>query len=98
MSLTIPDIQCVGCTLPVQFRSGNTSENFNMRTNADVIQTEFHDGQLLPMDSIAVCPVSVEDLAELVANVPVDLAAELARLAAWRALGRDAPPPSEFQA
>lgn len=69
-----------------------------MTQNAEVTQTEFHDGQLLPMDSIAVCPVSIEDLAELVAAVPVDLAGELARLAAWRALGRDAPPPSEFQA
>lgn len=69
-----------------------------MMQNIEVTQTEFHDGQLLPMDSIAVCPVSVEDLAELVANVPVDLAGELARMAAWRALGQDAPPPPEFDA
>jgi len=58
--------------------------------------TEFHDGTLLPMDSIAVCPVSIEDLAELVANVPVDLAGELARMAAWRALGLQAPPSADF--
>lgn len=69
-----------------------------MATNEDAIQAEYHDGQLLPMDSIAVCPVSVEDLAELVANVPVDLAGELARMAAWRALGQKAPTPSEFDA
>jgi len=68
-----------------------------MTQNIEVTQTEFHDGQLLPMDSIAVCPVSVEDLAELVANVPVDLAGELARMAAWRALGRNAPPPTNFE-
>lgn len=91
MSLTIPDIQCVGYASPLQFRGGNKSENFNMATNEDAIQAEYHDGRLLPMDSIAVCPVSIEDLTELVANVPVDLAGELARMAAWRAWGIDAP-------
>ena len=68
-----------------------------MTQHYEATQTDFHDGQLLPMDSIAVCPVSVEDLAELVAAVPVDLAGELARMAAWRALGMDAPPIAGFE-
>lgn len=57
---------------------------------------EYHDGRLLPMDAIAVCPISIEDLAELVSQVPRDLAAELARMAAWRAMGMTAPAPAEF--
>jgi|GEM_PF-4852744 len=57
---------------------------------------EFHDGELLPMDAIAVCPTSLEDLAELVAQLPRDLASELARMAAWRALGMEAPPTATF--
>ncbi len=58
-----------------------------MNVEIETADFEFHDGKLLPMDSIAVCPVSIEDLAELVTNVPIDLAGELARMAAWRALG-----------
>jgi len=57
---------------------------------------EFHDGELLPMDAIAVCPTSIEDLADLVAQLPRDLANELARMAAWRALGMEAPPTEHF--
>lgn len=79
-------ISSVGCASPAQFRNGTKRENFSRITNEDAIQAEYHDGQLLPMDSIAVCPVSAEDLTELVANVPVDLAGELARMAAWHAL------------
>ena len=61
---------------------------------ADV--ADFHDGELLPMDAIAVRPFLEDDLANLVANVPVRLAGELARLAAWRAMGMQAPPPADF--
>lgn len=50
------------------------------------------DGELLPMDAIAVRPYVEEDLAALVAQVPVNLAGELARMAAWRALGMVSPP------
>ena len=59
---------------------------------------EYHDGELLPMDAIAVCPTSIEDLEELVAQLPRDIANELARMAAWRALGLAAPPPANFLA
>ena len=55
---------------------------------------DYHDGELLPMDAIAVRPCCEEDLATLVASVPVSLAGELARLAAWRAMGMQAPPPA----
>lgn len=54
---------------------------------------EFHDGKLLPMDALAVNLLCLEDMSELVANVPPDLAAELARMAARRALGMDDPFP-----
>lgn len=50
----------------------------------------------VPLDSMVVCPFSEEDLAALVAQVPVCLAAELARLAAWRALGYECVPPENF--
>lgn len=55
-----------------------------------------HDGELLPMDAMAVRPYFEEDLAALVAQVPVCMAGELARMAAWRALGQIAPPASDF--
>lgn len=45
------------------------------------------DGTLLPIDAMAIRPFDEVDLAELVAQVPVCLAGELARMAAWRALG-----------
>jgi hypothetical protein len=54
------------------------------------------DGTLLPMDAIAVRPYWEEDLAALVAQVPICLAGELARMAAWRALGMDGPSPKSF--
>lgn len=57
---------------------------------------DFHDGELLPMDAIAVCPCLEEDLANLVSHVPMNMAGELARLAAWRAMGMEAPPPADF--
>ena len=56
------------------------------------------DGTLLPLGAIAVFPCCEEDLAELVAQVPIGLAGELARMAAWRALGMKAPPPVGFGA
>lgn len=56
----------------------------------------FHDGLVLPMDSIAVCPASDYDVAELIRLIPVGMASEVARWAAWRALGHDATPPAEF--
>lgn len=55
------------------------------------------DGTLLPMGAIAVFPCCEEDLAELVAQVPVCLAGELARMAAWRALGAKTPVPDAFK-
>lgn len=55
------------------------------------------DGTLLPIGAMAVFPFSEEDLAALVAQVPVHMAGELARMAAWRALGMDAPVPVEFE-
>ena len=66
-----------------------------MTQNIEVTQTEFHDGQLLPMDSIAVCPASDEDVAQLIRLIPISMAAEVARWAAWRALGYDATPASD---
>lgn len=57
---------------------------------------ESHDGELLPMDALSVRPFFEEDLVRLVAHVPVSLAGELARLAAWRAMGMDAPPSWDF--
>lgn len=68
-----------------------------MTQNIEVTQTEFHDGQLLPMDSIAVCPASDEDVAELIRQIPVCMAGEVARWAAWRALGYDTTPSAEFE-
>lgn len=56
------------------------------------------DGTLLPMGAIAVFPCCEEGLVELVAQVPICMAGELARMAAWRALGMEAPPPPEFDA
>lgn len=50
------------------------------------------DGTLLPLGAIAVFPCCEEDLAELVSQVPINMAGELARVAAWRALGMEAPP------
>lgn len=44
-----------------------------------------HDGKLLPMDAMAVRPYFEEDLAALVAQVPVCLAPYLANLASLRA-------------
>lgn len=52
-----------------------------------------HDGMLLPMNALAVNPLCLEDLAELVAAVPEDLAGVLARMAAWRSMGMDDPFP-----
>lgn len=54
------------------------------------------DGTLLPLGAIAVFPCCEEDLAELVSQVPASMAGELARMAAWRALGIEAPPPPGF--
>lgn len=59
---------------------------------------EMFDGELLPIDAMAVRPYWEEDLAALVAQVPVSLAGELARMAAWRAMGMEAPPPGDFNA
>jgi hypothetical protein len=56
------------------------------------------DGTLLPMGAVAVFPCLEEDLAELVTHVPLGLAGKLARMAAWRALGMDAPVPDGFDA
>lgn len=55
------------------------------------------DGQLLPLDAMAVRPFSEQDLSELVAQVPRNLAAELARMAAWRALGMSTEMPAKFR-
>lgn len=55
------------------------------------LEGQHHDGTLLPMNAIAVNPLCLEDLGDLVREVPEDLAAELARMAAWRALGMDDP-------
>lgn len=66
--------------------------------SASPIAVDHHDGTLLPMDALAVRPVCLEDLADLVAQVPRDLAAKLARMAAWRAAGMDAPVACGFDA
>lgn len=55
------------------------------------LEGQYHDGALLPMNAIAVNPLCLEDLGDLVRAVPEDLAAELARMAAWRAMGMDDP-------
>ena len=55
------------------------------------------DGTLLPLGAIAVFPCCEEDLVEFVSQVPICLADELARMAAWRALGMEAPPPRSFK-
>lgn len=54
---------------------------------------QYHDGKLLPMNAIAVNPLCLDDLVDLVAAIPEDLAAKLSRMAAWRALGMDDPFP-----
>jgi len=56
-----------------------------------------YDGELLPIDAIAVRPYWEEDLAKLVAHVPVCLALELARMAAWRSLRLAGPMPTSFK-
>lgn len=55
------------------------------------------DGTLLPLGAIAVFPCCEEDLASLVSQVPISMAGEFARMAAWRALEMDALRP-EFDA
>lgn len=55
------------------------------------------DGTPLPLGAIAVFPCCEEDLAELVSQVPISMAGELARMAAWRALGMEAPPLKSFK-
>jgi hypothetical protein len=55
------------------------------------------DGTPLPLGAIAVFPCCQEDLAHLVSQVPISMAGELARMAAWRALGMGAPPPKSFK-
>lgn len=50
-----------------------------------------------PSEAIAVIPHHMPDLEALVQQVPVELAGELARLAAWRSLGLAAPVPTSFQ-
>lgn len=69
-----------------------------MRNEAAAAANDYHDGALLPMEAVAVCPVSIDDLAELVAQVPRDMAGELARMAAWRAVGFNGVPPTQFEA
>ena len=49
-----------------------------------------------PLDAIAVIPNHAPDLEALVAQVPPELAGELARLAVWRAQGNELPPPKGF--
>jgi len=51
-----------------------------------------------PLDAVAVIPTHAPDLAALVRRVPRELAGELARLAAWRAIGGDGAPPARFDA
>ncbi len=50
------------------------------------------------LGAVAVIPDHAPDLAALVNMVPPGMAGELARMAAWRALGRKAPPPPGFDA
>lgn len=54
--------------------------------NNDTASADF-DGTLLPMGSLAVNPALEEDLANLIAHVPVCMAGALARMAAWRSMG-----------
>lgn len=49
-----------------------------------------------PLDVVAIIPSHAPDLEALVKMVPQALAGELARLAAWRALGFEASPPEGF--
>jgi hypothetical protein len=51
-----------------------------------------------PLEAVAVIPGHAPDLVALVNMVPPAIAGELARLAAWRALGIEAPPPRDFDA
>jgi hypothetical protein len=55
-----------------------------------------YDGTLLPLDALAINPCCEEDLANLVAHVPICMSGELARMAAWRALGMKLMPPQGF--
>ncbi len=50
------------------------------------------------LEAVAVVPTHAPDLAALVQRVPRELAGELARLAAWRAVGGDGAPPARFDA
>ena len=69
-----------------------------METQAIFTTAEsFHDGQLLPMDRLAVCPSFDEDVAGLIRQIPMGMASEVARWAAWRALGHDVTPPRDFE-
>lgn len=53
-------------------------------------------GERVPHGSIVVNPSVDADVAELIRQIPVDMATEVARWAAWRALGYDATPPADF--
>ncbi|MGR4877274.1 hypothetical protein [Pseudoxanthomonas sp. LARHCG66] len=48
-------------------------------------------------EAIAVIPHHMPDLEAFVMHVPVEMAGELARMAAWRSLGQAAPAPGDFQ-
>jgi hypothetical protein len=50
-----------------------------------------------PAEAIAVIPHYMPDLEAFVMRVPVEIAGELARMAAWRSLGQAAPAPRDFQ-
>lgn len=50
------------------------------------------------LDALAVIPWHMPDLEVLVRHVPRELAGELARLAAWRAVGGNGAPPRSFDA
>lgn len=69
-----------------------------IRAIGDHMKTKIEsDGTLLPLGAIAVFPSCKEDLAELVSQVPVTMAGELARMAAWRALGLEGSPTVHFE-
>lgn len=55
-----------------------------------------HTGEKL--NAVAVIPDYPVDLVALANMVPPQMAGELARIAAWRALGKKAPPPPHFDA
>lgn len=61
----------------------------------DSVDIDFTN-ERVPHGSIVVNPSVDTDVAELIRQIPLAMASEVARWAAWRALGYDATPPADF--